>query len=159
MRTVRRRLKHGELAGRQVATPQGFVWRIRLDDVDRAAGRLDGGQSDSPGALAEALRLIRDQQNQLVQLAGQVGYLQSQLQQRDEQLRALEAPKDAYAPESDAGPILTAQGAQTPDFRRQAPRNGAPGGASGASDRRYGCGPMYSTYTAPAARSTRYQRR
>jgi excisionase family DNA binding protein len=92
-RTVRRRLHRGELEGRQVSTPQGRAWRIRLDTLPPSPHGHDGGRTDS-AALVDALRVVADQQqqlrdqaHQLLQLAGQVGYLQGQL----EQLRALPA--------------------------------------------------------------------
>jgi len=109
-RTVRRRLHRGELEGRQVPTPQGPAWRIRLDTLPPLTHGHDGVRADGAD-LAAALRIIgeqqtqlREQAQQLLQLAGQVGYVQAQLQQRDEQLKALTAPTEAstaaHAPES-----------------------------------------------------------
>jgi DNA-binding transcriptional MerR regulator len=56
-RTVRRRLHNGELQGRQVATPQGFVWTIEMPD-----GLPDGKSADSElEALRELVDLLKDQ--------------------------------------------------------------------------------------------------
>ena len=73
--------------------------------VGRAEGDSDG-QATGPtdDAMVEALRLINRLTEENRNLAGQLGYVQSQLQQRDEQLKALTAPAEvstgAHARES-----------------------------------------------------------
>lgn len=60
-RTVRRRLHNGELQGRQVATPQGFVWTVELpDDVpnDQTNGRVADGEVV---ALRELVAVLKNQ--------------------------------------------------------------------------------------------------
>ena len=47
----------------------------------------------------ELVRLVRHQQDQLTQLAGQVGFLQAQLQQAHETIKLLQAPSDETAGE------------------------------------------------------------
>jgi hypothetical protein len=110
--TVRRRVKQGAVHAEQRTSPRGAVWYVRADtlpsmpavgaahDVGYAAEHAE--QGDAP--LLEVLRQLEIQRDQLLHLAGQVGFLQAQLQQRDEQLRALQAPatdpETAHAPES-----------------------------------------------------------
>jgi hypothetical protein len=48
---------------------------------------------DGPAAV-ELVRLVRHQQDQLTQLAGQVGFLQAQLQQAHETIKLLQAPPE-----------------------------------------------------------------
>ena len=114
--TVRRRLKRGELEARQVHTQHGPTWEVCLGNVRgdmptvgstprQAAGSADGA------AILEALRLVGRLQEENRTLAGQVGYLQAQLDQAREQLRALEAPKTH---ESHEDVNLTAQAPEPP---------------------------------------------
>lgn len=55
--------------------------RTSVDQVERSDGSAD---------LVELVRLVRDQQHTITELAGRVGFLQAELQQRDAQLRALQ---------------------------------------------------------------------
>jgi hypothetical protein len=117
---VRRRLKAGEFEARQVATRYGPTWEIRLRSLRHedssspgvaptAAPRVatthrvvpslavDEATEDDGAAAVELVRLVRHQQDQLTQLAGQVGFLQAQLQQAHETIKLLEAPRDEVA--------------------------------------------------------------
>ena len=103
--TIRRRLKRGELEAQQVPTPYGPAWRVRV-------GRAPGVGSIPPGnvsgvgsaavqeqseGLLEALRLVRELQQQNVELAGAAGMWQARAEflagQVDQLQRALEAPR------------------------------------------------------------------
>ena len=131
---VRRRLKAGEFHARQVASRYGPTWEIHLGDLTQrdsaapgvaptaaprvaAAPRVipslvEDEESDDEGpAAVELVRLVRHQQDQLTQLAGQVGFLQAQLQQAQETLRLLQAPPDGVEPE--AAETKTEEPAQT----------------------------------------------
>ena len=103
-RTIRRRIESGRLQAVQVGTSQGYEWRVILDGTqDKADGTIDkvsrqdavhlDSQADT-GALQQALALIEKQEQQIVELAGQCGFLQAKLQERDNQIRALMAPKE-----------------------------------------------------------------
>ena len=60
-RTVRRRLHNGELSGRQVATPQGFVWTVEVPD-DGPNGQTNGKAADGElEALRELVAVLKDQ--------------------------------------------------------------------------------------------------
>ena len=119
---VRRRLKAGEFEARRVDSRYGPTWEIRLCDlppgessspevVPTAAPRVvtgprvaptlaaDGAADDDGPAAVELVRLVRHQQDQLTQLAGQVGFLQAQLQQAHETIKLLQAPSDETAGE------------------------------------------------------------
>lgn len=112
---VRRRLKAGEFEARQVASRYGPTWEIHLGDltqpdspsprvtptvaprvtnIPRVAPTLapDELPDDEGTATVELVRLVRHQQDQLTQLAGQVGFLQAQLQQAQETIKFLQAP-------------------------------------------------------------------
>jgi hypothetical protein len=131
---VRRRLKAGEFQARQVASRYGPTWEIRLRDLTQrdssspgaaptAAPRVaaapgvtpslakDEETNDEGPAAVELVRLVRHQQDQLTQLAGQVGFLQAQLQQAQETLRLLQAPLDEAV--SDEAETKTEESGQT----------------------------------------------
>jgi len=117
-KTVRRKAKAGVLPARQVSTGHGPAWEVWVTGAeprpatDRAETDTRPGvgrpavdsESQGDGAMVEALRLIHRLTEENRNLAGQLGYVQSQLQQRDEQLKALTAPTEAstaaHAPES-----------------------------------------------------------
>jgi hypothetical protein len=116
---VRRRLKAGEFEARRVDSRYGPTWEIRLCGlppgdssshgvIPTAAPRVvtgprvaptlaaDGAADDGPAAV-ELVHLVRHQQDQLTQLAGQVGFLQAQLQQAQETIKLLQAPPEETA--------------------------------------------------------------
>lgn len=112
---VRRRLKAGEFEARQVPTRYGPTWEIKLASLrprdsgtTRVAPTLGAGVADASTvgptvatavpveddrpAMLELVRLVRHQQDQIAQLAGQVGFLQAQLQHAQETIKLLQAP-------------------------------------------------------------------
>ena len=91
--TVRRRLKRGQLRGRQVSRPYGFTWEVWVDGVS-TDGQTDEERS-TPHIDTERDRLIMHLTEQNVQLAGRVGWLEAQLQQARELVRQLQAPSVA----------------------------------------------------------------
>jgi len=107
-KSVRRRLKSGELEGRRTSTRYGPAWQVRVDvttdtsDLDAGAtstvdGTPDRERTDTStlGTTGpELVRLVARQQDQLVQLAGRIGWLEAQLSTTQEQLRALQAPAE-----------------------------------------------------------------
>jgi hypothetical protein len=108
-KTIRRRIKGGSLSAQKVSTSQGYEWRVQIDgqsdQVDtHATGHLDRltGQVDThPTApeLMKALEMVDRLQRDNQQLAGQVGYLQRQVQEQQETIqRLLMPPKDDPAP-------------------------------------------------------------
>ena len=66
----------------------------------------DGAADDDGPAAVELVRLVRHQQDQLTQLAGQVGFLQAQLQQAHETIKLLQAPPDETAGAAGGGGIV-----------------------------------------------------
>ena len=101
--TVRRRVKQGAVHAEQRTSPRGAVWYIRADTLPSVQGRAaNGAAHDAPhvaehaqhgnGPLLEALRQLAVQRDQLLHLAGQVGYLQRQVQEHQETIKALQAP-------------------------------------------------------------------
>lgn len=121
-RTVRRRIQDGVLSAWKQETEHGYEWRVPVSSLDadipstrprqavplpgsadQGGGRppaQPGATVDAPAApeLLKALemvdRLSRDNQ----QMAGQLGFLQSEIQQRDRQIALLMAPKDEPEP-------------------------------------------------------------
>ncbi len=83
-RTVRRRLHNGELQGRQVSTPQGFVWIIATPD-DQPNGKAADGELE---ALRELVDLLKDQVETKDQQIKELHILLQQAQ------AALPAPRD-----------------------------------------------------------------
>jgi hypothetical protein len=81
--TVRRRVRTGELPGVQVATPQGFVWMVEIEDESP-----DTSSSGELTAMRESLALLREQ---LVAKDKQIEQLHVLLQQAQ---AALPAPRN-----------------------------------------------------------------
>jgi uncharacterized coiled-coil protein SlyX len=48
-------------------------------------------------AVTSLVALVKEQQTTIMELSGRLGFLQAELQQRDEQLKALMAPQDSLA--------------------------------------------------------------
>ncbi len=117
-KTIRRRIKNGQLCGVAVPTAKGFEWRVYLDTTQPP--RLDAteeedGQEDvqdtredvqvDHAALVRAFEVIgeREQektqlierlQHQNLELAGRCGYLQARLEASERQVLALTAPQE-----------------------------------------------------------------
>jgi hypothetical protein len=118
-KTIRRRIKTGALRAVQHPIAEGFEWRVYPEGTHSGNGTVDPpheGPHTSPPAgtqvdptIAKALELIErmhaDQTEELErlrrenqQLAGQVGFVQAKLQDAEEQIRLLMAPKDEPTP-------------------------------------------------------------
>jgi hypothetical protein len=159
-KTVRRRARAGRKRARQVSTGHGPAWEVWVGGAepslvtDRARVRLlpttdrsvPDSQEDLAGkvagqteALLEALRLIHTLSEENRNLAGQLGSAQSQLQQRDEQIKALQAPagdpESAHAPEGapEGQQMASTNGAGADTLCGLSRPRGKPGGGSGES--------------------------
>ena len=126
-KTVWTRIKAGTLPALKVSRPQGYTWRVFPDGfpahmdpgVMLAAIQMDPGVDShigpdgshmDPGAdshigpdgshveAAPLIQLVERLHTENTQLAGQVGFLQAKLQEANERIRLLEAPKDLEAP-------------------------------------------------------------
>ena len=115
-KTVRQRIRSGELHAVKVPRPQGFEWRVYLNSspplqVDSPVPQVSPhGDSDPPHVngptspqvsphvtqvnTAELVRLIERLHSENTQLAGQVGFLQARVQEQERQIALLMAPKD-----------------------------------------------------------------
>ena len=109
-KTIRRRIAAGELYAFKVPTAQGYEWRIQVDtDAVHLPGdavQLDAQPVQEPGqpaihvdteqnaALLRALDMVDELRRENVQLAGQVGYLQRQAFELQEQVRMLTVEKE-----------------------------------------------------------------
>ncbi len=89
--TVRRRVRSGELAGKQVATPQGFTWLVDIPD-DLPEPEISSGEVQ---ALRELVANLQDRINaqgkELEAKNKQIEQLHVLLQQAQ---AALPAPRD-----------------------------------------------------------------
>ena len=148
-RTIRRRIKDGEIRATSVETPQGHIWRIdpaslpvhpalspggverRPADATRHTGQEDGTAqqgsestrrasdaarqaADMPPGTPELMKMLEivEEDRRLIdrlqrdnqQLAGQLGFVQAQLQQAQERIKLLEAPKDEPEPAREPEP-------------------------------------------------------
>lgn len=112
---IRKRLAVGSMRGRRQDGTR--FWLIWLADAEAPAVDPDAAAPDvtpeelqetptilQPGAsgMVEALALLREQQETIRQLAGQVGFLQAVRQSLEERVRLLEAPQDAPEAPQDA---------------------------------------------------------
>jgi len=117
-KTLRRRIKAGQVDARQEPTKYGQAWKVWVDTPLRLPSPLSTGQEDTdgygqgtgqggqatPGEGTRGDRVALDLLQLVRELLAKNETLQVQLQQRDEQIRALTAPTEAstaaHAPES-----------------------------------------------------------
>ncbi len=100
-RTVIRRIKDSTIIGKKIGEGRGGVWRVYLDgQSDRPAAAVSDSQRAPPEVL-RLLELLEDERRERAalvqrneQLAGQLGFVQAKLQDAEEQIRLLSAPKD-----------------------------------------------------------------
>jgi hypothetical protein len=144
--TVRRRIKSGEIEGRQVRRPQGFRWQVRLGAKGHAAPRTPGADVDAGPMqrtdvssrqamdvhaapmqqlnLDPLAQLVRDLKTELVQKAEAAAMWQAraeliaaELSQARETIKALQAP--ATTPTAPApAPIMPATAEAEPPASR-----------------------------------------
>ena len=107
--TVRRRIKRGEITAKQVATQRGPAWRVllgslpgNLPPVEHVAPQPAEHAADGAGMVA-LVHLVGRLQEENRTLAGQVGFLQAQMQQAHETIRALQAGAE-HEPSTTADP-------------------------------------------------------
>jgi excisionase family DNA binding protein len=107
LNTLRRKIKAGEIHAERIERPQGHVWQVYLSTLQppnqqegqhppstlqQPAGSVQHPPDTQDSAAAvELVRLVEKLQQQNLELAGRVGYLQAELSQAREQL-ALMAP-------------------------------------------------------------------
>lgn len=95
-KTVRRWIESGRLKADKV----GRSFRIDVSDLapfighsePRPVSTVDTGQ-DSPDRFGELVRLVRDQQQTIMELSGRCGYYQAEVEQLRATVLALQAPK------------------------------------------------------------------
>lgn len=115
--TVRRRVKQGSLPARKVDGPNGPEYRVLLEQgaqhptvvngavahpVNGHRAQRQGGRRDHPDErvdLSSLTALVDKLTQQNLEMAGRLGFLQAQLQAKDEQIRALTAPREPEAEE------------------------------------------------------------
>jgi hypothetical protein len=110
-KTARRRVRSGQLQGRQHPSQHGPAGQVWLPSRVDSAATVDGQGSQAvqtPEAL-ELIRLVERQQQTILELTGRVGYLQAELAQTREQLALIppaEPPEVAPSatPEPEAPP-------------------------------------------------------
>jgi hypothetical protein len=115
--TVRRRLKRGQIEGRQVHTQHGPTWEVSLGNIstehrEAAQGSANGAQGaaggDAAPAVIQLVALVDRLQQENRVLAGQVGFLSAQLSVAEDRL-ALAAPSESVpvAQQTASPPNLT----------------------------------------------------
>ena len=105
-KTIRRRIKSGEIRADQVPGKYGIEYRIMdihtapppdrgIDTTrdDTMVKTMDVARGE---ALVKAMDMVRDLQVQNERLAAQVGFLQAQLQEAQNKLRLLSAPRSSW---------------------------------------------------------------
>ena len=103
-RTIRRRIAAGELRATRAPMAQGYQVFVQVDNVDTPPDHLDSSELDVPvmAVVMEELDRVhaenRRLHDQTIQLAGQVGFLQAQLQQSQEQVKLLTDTQHAQDP-------------------------------------------------------------
>lgn len=106
-KTVRRRLKAGDLLSRQVTTQHGLAYEVWVDEAVRGNGHVgrvatsssQTGTQQPDETTLELVRLVDRIQRENRDLAGMVGSLQARLGFAEDRIRALEAPKEPHSPE------------------------------------------------------------
>lgn len=124
-RTIRRRIKEGQLQAASIETPQGHTWRIDPASLPNhpalppgtppgAPGNHPAGPGNHPATTRQAddatrqpadtpevlelVRLVDRLQRDNQQLAGQLGFTQAKLQEAEKTIALLMAPKDEPEP-------------------------------------------------------------
>jgi len=93
-KTIRRRIKNGEIKAEQVPGKYGMEYRIIDLKTNPALDRsMDITRND---ALGKALDMVMALQTENERLAGQVGFLQAQLQEAQNKVRLLTAPRSPW---------------------------------------------------------------
>jgi excisionase family DNA binding protein len=146
--TVRRRIRRGELTAVQVRGRFGKEWLVDLGEhgaaLSNGAPQHDPARSNSTGqrdaapsagdaqhgagpdgavpALVELVAGLTARTERLeterAELYGRLGYMQAQLAAKDEQIKALQAPKEPIAPPPPAGAIFSPLPAEPEPPRR-----------------------------------------
>lgn len=109
-RAVRARLVRGTLPGSKERDPstRAELWYVDVPEGTERAEHLPGtvpehtGTND-PGTV-ELVRLVRDLNQQLIEVSGRCGWLQAQLEESQNQVRLLSAPA-ADSPDSSLGRV------------------------------------------------------
>lgn len=100
--TIRRQVKRGELKAEQVATRHGLAWRVSLSNLPGVEPTLSSEPNQgAQGQGVDSIRLLAmldERDRTIMELSGRLGFLQAELQQRDEQLKALQAPQPEPTP-------------------------------------------------------------
>ena len=114
-KTARRRVKAGQLQGRQQGSQHGPAWQVHLPTRVDTAGTVDGQGSQAvqtPETL-ELIRLVERQQQTIMELSGRCGYLQAELRTAREQLALIPPAEPAeVAPTATPEPEATPGAAQ-----------------------------------------------
>ena len=94
-------MRGGQITSRQVVTPHGPVYQVRVDpDATLASAARNGhdrhgdAMAAVPPHLADLVGLVERLHRENVELTGMVGSLQQRLIFADERIRALEAPRE-----------------------------------------------------------------
>ncbi len=124
-RTIRRRIAAGELRATRAPMAQGYQVFVQIDNLDTVHDQVDTGSVnvdtpldnlDSSALDVPVMAVVMDEldrvhaenqrlHDQTIQLAGQVGFLQAQLQQAQEQVRLLtDSQRTPEQPAPDAEP-------------------------------------------------------
>ena len=115
-KTVRQRIRTGEIHAVKVPRPQGFEWRVYLNgsaplQVDSSTPQVSAHMDSPPAHMngpttphvsppatqvdtAELVRLVERLHNENTQLAGQVGFLQARVQEQERTIARLMAPQE-----------------------------------------------------------------
>lgn len=89
--TVRRRVRNGELPGSQVATPQGYTWRVEIPEDLPTPGSANGEIGTLRQLVATLQGRMEAQDSELTAKNEQIRELHVLLQQAQ---AALPAPKE-----------------------------------------------------------------
>jgi hypothetical protein len=125
---LRRRIAAGEIRAERVRRPQGHAWRVYLPRQLNGGQHANGTVQDAASTLQapagtvqqhpptthqglvalleRAQDDIRRLNDERAELYGRLGYMQAQLAAKDEQIKALQAPKEPLAPPPPAGAIF-----------------------------------------------------
>jgi len=90
-KTIRRNIKSGKMKAQQVPGKYGMEYRIADLPVGRPLDR--GPDISTDNALVKTLDMVRALQAENERLAGQLGFLQAQLQEAQSKIRLLAAAK------------------------------------------------------------------
>jgi excisionase family DNA binding protein len=104
-KTVRKKIKSGELESRQVETRFGLAYQVRVEGFPGLDSRVEAGVTPTNLELLKLVRELQAKAETAAMWQGRCEVLSLQLAQSQERVKALEAPKTGVGVEENRGEV------------------------------------------------------